>query len=341
MKKVHLFIAMSLDGYIADREGKIDWLQGDGTEAETIDSYSEFIKGIDTILMGWNTYHQIVTELSPEQWVYEECVTYVMTHREQVSSEKIRFVNSDLIALVKELKKEDGKDIWICGGADLVQQLVNEDLIDCYYVTVVPTILGDGIRLFENLKQEIKLKLVKTKSYNGMNDLIYTRAERYEFRTIRLEETDQATKIEQICFSPNEACSYEHMAARIKKAPELFWVAVDKDTGKLAGFLNGLATNQEHLTDDFFTDAQKHEPEGSNIMLLGLDVLPEYRGQGLARKLVEEYLEKERKKNRKKIILTCVEEKVKMYEKFGFQDLGIGVSNWGGEQWHEMCISVN
>ena len=63
--------------------------------------------------------------------------------------------------------------------------------------------------------------------------------------------------------------------------------------------------------------------------------------QGLARKLVEEYLEKERKKNRKKIILTCVEEKVKMYEKFGFQDLGIGVSNWGGEQWHEMCISVN
>ena len=55
----------------------------------------------------------------------------------------------------------------------------------------------------------------------------------------------------------------------------------------------------------------------------------------------EKALEKERKKNRKKIILTCVEEKVKMYEKFGFQDLGIGVSNWGGEQWHEMCISVN
>lgn len=176
---------------------------------------------------------------------------------------------------------------------------------------------------------------------NGMTDLIYTRAERYEFRTIRLEETDQATKIEQICFSPNEACSYEHMAARIKKAPDLFLVAVDKDMGKLAGFLNGLATDQEHLTDDFFTDAQKHDPEGSNIMLLGLDVLPEYRGQGLARKLVEEYLEKERKKNRKKIILTCVEEKVKMYEKFGFQDLGIGVSNWGGEQWHEMCVSVN
>lgn len=101
------------------------------------------------------------------------------------------------------------------------------------------------------------------------------------------------------------ACSYEHMAARIKKAPDLFLVAVDKDMGKLAGFLNGLATDQEHLTDDFFTDAQKHDLEGSNIMLLGLDVLPEYRGQGLARKLVEEYLEKERKKTGKNYFDLC------------------------------------
>lgn len=164
--------------------------------------------------------------------------------------------------------------------------------------------------------------------------------EKYEFRDIRPEETDQAAEIERICFPRNEACSYEHMAARIRKAPDLFLVAVDKESGKLAGFLNGLATNQQHLTDDFFTDAEVHNPQGDNIMILGLDVLPEHRGQGLARRLVDEYLERERRKGRKTITLTCVEDKVKMYEKFGFENHGIGVSNWGGEQWYEMSIAV-
>ena len=75
-------------------------------------------------------------------------------------------------------------------------------------------------------------------------------------------------------------------------------------------------------------------------MLLGLDVLPDHRGQGLARALVDEYLRREREKNRKLVILTCVEEKVNMYEKFAFHDHGIGESNWGGEQWHEMSIAI-
>lgn len=165
--------------------------------------------------------------------------------------------------------------------------------------------------------------------------------EKYEFREILPEEIDQAAEIERICFPPNEACSYEHMAARIRKAPDLFLVAVDKETGKLAGFLNGLATNQKNLTDDFFTNAEVHNPQGDNIMILGLDVLPKHRGQGLARRLVDEYLERERKKGRKMITLTCVEDKVKMYEKFGFENHGIGVSNWGGEQWYEMSIAIN
>lgn len=175
MRKISLFIAMSLDGYIADSKGSVDWLKGQGSDNENIDVYSEFVKNIDTILMGWNTYHQIVTELSPKEWVYKDFTTYVITHNEQASSEKIRFVNIDPVYLVKELKEKNGKDVWICGGANLVQQLVNEDLIDSYYITVVPTLLGAGIRLFENTKQEIPLRLLNTQSYNGMTDLIYTR----------------------------------------------------------------------------------------------------------------------------------------------------------------------
>ena len=175
MRKISLFIAMSLDGYIADSKGGVDWLNGQGNDDENIDTYSEFSKTIDTILMGWNTYHQIVTELSPNEWVYKEFTTYVITHNEHTSSEKIHFVNINPVELVKRLKEENGKDVWICGGANLVRRLVNEDLIDCYYITVIPTLLGSGIRLFENGKHEIKLRLLNTQSYNGMTELIYKR----------------------------------------------------------------------------------------------------------------------------------------------------------------------
>ena len=175
MRRISLFIAMSLDGYIADSKGGVGWLNGQDSENEDIDTYSEFAKTIDTILMGWNTYHQIVTELSPQEWVYNEFTTYVITHNEHTSSEKIRFVNINPVDLVKRLKEENGKDVWICGGADLVQQLVNNDLIDDYYITIIPTLLGSGIRLFDNGKHEIKLRLLNTQSYNGMADLIYTR----------------------------------------------------------------------------------------------------------------------------------------------------------------------
>lgn len=137
---------MSIDGYIADSKGSVNWLSGQGNDDDNIDSYSEFVKDIDTVIMGWNTYHQIVTELSLDEWVYDDFKTYVVTHRPKISSDIISFVDESPVALVKKLREEKGKGIWICGGANLVQQLVKEDLIDCYYITIVPTILGSGIR---------------------------------------------------------------------------------------------------------------------------------------------------------------------------------------------------
>lgn len=175
MKKVSLFIAMSLDGYIADSKGSVAWLSGQGGDDDTVDAYSEFVKDIDTVIMGWNTYHQIVEELSPDEWVYSDLTTYVVTHNPKASSDKIRFINENPVLLLKKLQEESGKGIWICGGANLIQQLVREDMIDCYYITVIPTILGSGIRLFEKADHEIKLRLLKTRSYNGMTDLIYIR----------------------------------------------------------------------------------------------------------------------------------------------------------------------
>jgi len=109
MRKTVLFIAISLDGYIADQDGAVDWLNGENTDTENIDTYSEFVKTIDTVIMGWNTYHQVVTKLSPAEWVYNDFTTYVITHRNHTSSEKIRFTSTNPVDLIKSLKKEKGK----------------------------------------------------------------------------------------------------------------------------------------------------------------------------------------------------------------------------------------
>ena len=173
MKKVVLYIAMSLDGYIADKEGKVDWLKGQNGNEDMIDTYSDFIKEVDTVVMGWNTYRQIITELSPNQWVYSDLTTYVITHRQLPPTENIKFIQENPCDLVKRLKQEQGKKIWICGGAKIVQALLKEKLIDEYTISVIPTILGAGIRLFGETVKEIELKLLSTFTYNGIVELIY------------------------------------------------------------------------------------------------------------------------------------------------------------------------
>ena len=106
MKNVSLFIAMSLDGYIADSNGKVDWLNGQSKNEENIDTYSEFIQKIDTVIMGWNTYHQIVTELSPNEWIYDDLKSYVISHRTLVSSDKTIFTKQSPV--IGESIKERG-----------------------------------------------------------------------------------------------------------------------------------------------------------------------------------------------------------------------------------------
>ena len=164
--------------------------------------------------------------------------------------------------------------------------------------------------------------------------------EQFEFRTILKSEAEQAVTIEHICFPPNEACSRQAMLTRIENASEQFLVAVDKTTGKLAGFINGLSTYEDKFRDEFFTDISLYDPKGENVMILGLDVLPEYRNRGLAREIVRNFSIMEKEKGRKTLILTCLDEKVKMYEKLGFSDKGMAESTWGGEEWHEMTYSL-
>lgn len=158
-------------------------------------------------------------------------------------------------------------------------------------------------------------------------------------RQIEANEAEEAATLEAICFPPEEACTLPIMRERVKVASDCFFVAINEDTGKMIGFINGLCTDDPNLEDEIFTDASLHDPYGANIMICGVDVLPEYRGQGIARKMMAEFLKRQKKMGRKQAVLTCVPGKIAMYESFGFTDLGPSASTWGGEKWHEMkCI---
>lgn len=158
----------------------------------------------------------------------------------------------------------------------------------------------------------------------------------YEFRQIKISESRQASDIEHICFPPNEADGPEVMDRRIKALSHLFYVAIDRKTGKLAGYINGIATKESKFRDEFFTNETLNDDAGTNIMLVGIAVLPNHQRQGLAKELVKRYKEIEKNAGKQSLILTCHEEKVPMYEKWGFLDLGMADSTWGGDVWHEM-----
>lgn len=173
MRNVVLYIAMSLDGYIADRDGGVAWLAGDGSDPDNPGSYPRFYETVDTIILGYTTYHQVAAELFPDSWFYTGKQSYVLTHRAQPSTDDITFTDEDTCSLVARLKEQEGKDIWICGGASIIHPLIDRGLIDRYHFTVIPTILGGGVRLFYEHEKPSMLRLISTESYNGMVDLVY------------------------------------------------------------------------------------------------------------------------------------------------------------------------
>ena len=167
-RKVILYISQSLDGFIADNTGRVDWIIGNNKEYISDYGYESFIKNIDTVILGANTYKQIKNELSPDKWVYEDLQSYVFTNEKIKDTANIKYINMNIEELINKLKQEKGKNIWICGGANLVNQCLKNDLIDEYQITTVPVILGNGIRLFEKNGKKIKLELKEIKEENGL-----------------------------------------------------------------------------------------------------------------------------------------------------------------------------
>ncbi len=174
-RKVILYIATSLDGYVADKNRSVEWLGGDGSDPENMGFYDKFYSKIDTVILGKTTYDQIETELSPNNWPYTGKHSYVLTNQDWGSDNAdITFTNKTPEKLIEQIKEKSGKDIWICGGAFVANEFLNAGLIDIVHISVMPKILGGGVRLFNERDKTINLKLIKSENYNGITDLVYS-----------------------------------------------------------------------------------------------------------------------------------------------------------------------
>lgn len=172
-RKLCLFIAMSLDGYIAKPDGDISFLDEMNQEGEDY-GYTAYIEMVDTVLLGRKTYDKILSMGMGNY--YGERDVYVITRTPRKNSGNVIFYSGDIKQLVTSLKSKPGKNIYCDGGAEIIAQLLHENLIDEMTVSIIPILLGDGIRLFGGTFQEQNLKLVKCQSFEkGLVQMHYTK----------------------------------------------------------------------------------------------------------------------------------------------------------------------
>lgn len=173
MRNIILYIAISLDGYIADLEGGVSFLEGDGSDSSALGTYDAFIKNIDTVIMGYETFRKVRDELSPNHWPYEDQLTYVLTSKTFKDDAHIKYVNHPDLTWFNDIKKEKGKDIFLCGGAKVFNLCHQLGVIDQYRIQFMPVILGQGIKLFDCYNFQEKLSLKDVITYHGMVEVIY------------------------------------------------------------------------------------------------------------------------------------------------------------------------
>ena len=155
-------------------------------------------------------------------------------------------------------------------------------------------------------------------------------------REVQLIDLDPITEIEAMCFPKTEAASRSSFKARIEAFPECFLVA-EKD-GLLIGFINGCVTNSPVIYDELFTTTEHHIPGGKNLTVFGLDVLPEYRRQGIAAQLMNHFILLAKNTGRRSVILTCKEHLIHYYQSFGYVNNGVSKSTHGGAEWFDMTL---
>jgi dihydrofolate reductase len=173
MPRIKLYIATSLDGFIARENGSIDWLTKYENNPETDYGYSEFYASIGKVLMGRKTYEQA---LGFGEWPYREKKSYVFTRqKESIRRENnVEFISEDIGEFVRQLKGNTEEDIWLVGGSQIIKVFFEENLVQDLIVFVVPIILGSGIPLFDHIGKEIGFRTGRVERYeNGLVKLEY------------------------------------------------------------------------------------------------------------------------------------------------------------------------
>lgn len=173
MARTALYIATSLDGYIARTDGGIDWLSIVERAGEDY-GYAAFYESVDAVVMGSKTYELC---LSFSAWPYPGKKAFVFTQRNLTSDrEDVVFVSPDVRKAQTEFKTQGLEKIWLVGGGALTGSFLQQGLIDEFIISVIPIILGDGIPLFPALSSETQLELVGSASYpSGLVQMHYRR----------------------------------------------------------------------------------------------------------------------------------------------------------------------
>ena len=168
-RKIVLFIATSVDGFIAKEDDDLQWLLE--SEGEGDNGYTEMYDTIDTIIMGKRTYDYVMA--NSDSFPYPDKKCYVFSHTEKNNTDDVEFVNENVLSFTKQLKQQAGARIWMVGGADILDAFMKEHLIDEYIITITPNLLGNGIPLFKENNPQIDFVLVNTKQYGQLVQLHY------------------------------------------------------------------------------------------------------------------------------------------------------------------------
>ncbi|MBD7963960.1 dihydrofolate reductase family protein [Fictibacillus norfolkensis] len=170
-RKVILYIASSVDGFIAKKNGDIDWLSVVERPGEDY-GYESFINTVDTVIMGRKTYDKVLSFGIEFPHKNKDC--YVISRTKTGNDENVTFFGGDVSNLIQELKNKEGKNIFIDGGSEVVRELKSRNLIDEYVISYIPIMLGNGISLFQETKIDTKLELVDSKTFeSGLVQVIY------------------------------------------------------------------------------------------------------------------------------------------------------------------------
>ncbi len=180
MSKTTLYIATTLDGKIARKDGSLDWLYALPNPNQIDYGYGQFLSTVGTTVMGKNTYREIIG--FGVDWPYAGMNSYVVTtDKDFKSTTPDTFViATNLTDFVNDLKKQNEKDIWLIGGGQLIASFLDKELLDRMILTLIPTTIGEGIPLFPDISKETNWTLTNVERFEtGVVNLTYDRKQKH------------------------------------------------------------------------------------------------------------------------------------------------------------------